>query len=84
MAARANSLTVDRADIRCAVKETCRGMSKRVKRPARYLKGAKAATVVGSSNPEAVRNIVVNVDKCGRDAREVMEFDSSHCGDLER
>ena len=29
---------------------------------ARYLKGAKTATVVGSSNPEAVRNIVVHVD----------------------
>ena len=55
VAARANS------DIQFAVKEACRGMFKpsegqyrRMKRLARYLKGAKAATVVGSMPSEGL------------------------------
>ena len=51
------------------MKETCRGMSKpgerklrRVKRFARYLKSAKAATVVVSSSLETVRKIIFYVD----------------------
>ena len=109
VAARGNYLTVDRADIQFAVKEACRGMSKpgedglrHMKRLPRHLKCAKAVTVVGSSDPETVRYIVVYVgsDWAGcmtsrkstrrwlltveRDAREVGEFDSSHCGDFQR
>ena len=39
-----------------------RGELRRTKRLARNFKGAKAATVVGSRNPEDVRKIVVYVD----------------------
>ena len=60
LAARPNYLAVDRADIQSAVKTACCGMSepgegelRRMKRLTRHLKGAKATTVVGSSNPEA-------------------------------
>ena len=62
--ARANYSAVDWADIQHAVKDACRGMPgeeelRRGKWLAFYVKGAKEATAVGNSIPEAVRKIVV-------------------------
>ena len=69
------SESYDRPDIQFSATEACRGMSKpgegelqRMRRLARYLKGARAATVVGSSWAGCVGSEINGLTRTGKAA----------------